>query len=106
MEKNNTHDKNFVLSQPHYDSYLNNYLYNGEKQYNPNMRCYSSNFIRNNSNLSFNKKIALFKKFQKIFDRGSLFTLETNQNETSLLNSLKSVIDSKISAVLLKDSIQ
>jgi anaerobic ribonucleoside-triphosphate reductase len=106
MEKNNTYDKNFVLSQPHYESYLNNHLYNGEKEYNPKMRSYSSSLIRDTSNLSFNKKIALFKKFQKIFDRGSLFTLETNQNETSLLNSLKSVIDSKISAVLLKDSIQ
>jgi DNA-binding HxlR family transcriptional regulator len=105
-EKNDTNSSNFVLSQPHYDSYLDKSWYNGRTQYNRKIRRYSSMLIREESNLSLNKKIMLFKKFQDIFDRGSLFVIETDGKESKLSNYLKTIINSKISAILLKDYIQ
>ncbi|MFW9819161.1 MAG: anaerobic ribonucleoside-triphosphate reductase, partial [Candidatus Thorarchaeota archaeon] len=106
IEKNNKNGRNFILSQPHYDTYLENSFCNGRTQHNQKISGYTSNLIRNESKLSINKKIALFKKFQNIFDRGSLFTLETIKEEKNSLKIIKSLIESKISTVLLKECIQ
>ena len=64
---------NFVISQPHYGSYLQDAWHNGITQYNRKIKGYSSRLIRSESNLSMNKRIALFEKFQRIIDGGTLF---------------------------------
>jgi hypothetical protein len=101
-EKNNT-GKKFVLSQPHYGSYLENSWPNGKTQLNQNLTSYTSNLIRDDSGLSFDKKILLFKKFQSILDKGALFTLNISENEKSILESLKNIIKNKINAISLKN---
>ncbi len=104
-EKNNTNGNNFVLSQPHYDSYLQDSWHNGITQSNQKIKGYSSSLIRDESNLSLNKKIALFKKFQKIIDKGTLFTVKINKEEIKLQKFLKTIIESKIGAISLRDCI-
>ncbi|MFX1377545.1 MAG: anaerobic ribonucleoside-triphosphate reductase [Promethearchaeota archaeon] len=104
-EKNNISGDNFVLSQPHYDSYLQESWHNGITQYNQKLRGYSSKLIRNNSNLSLNRKIKIFKKFQRIIDEGALFTIKLNNEENNVDEFIKMIMESKISAVSLRDCI-
>jgi len=96
---------NFILSQPHYDSYLRDSCHNGTTKYNQKIKSYTSELIRNKSNLSLNKKITLFKKFQSILDGGSLFVESINTDKISLLKFLKTINESKIGAISLKNCI-
>ncbi|MCK4781261.1 MAG: hypothetical protein KAT57_13765, partial [Candidatus Lokiarchaeota archaeon] len=72
-ERNELDNNNFILSQPHYDSYLKDSWHNGMAQFKQNINRYSSRIIRSESNLSLDKRIALFEKFQKIINGGTLF---------------------------------
>ncbi|MFX1308135.1 MAG: anaerobic ribonucleoside-triphosphate reductase [Promethearchaeota archaeon] len=104
-ERNELEGDNFVMSQPHYDSYLQNSWHNGFTQYNRKIKGYSSRLIRSESNLSMNKRIALFQKFQRIIDGGTLFMEKVNADELPLQNFLKILNESKIGAVSLRDCI-
>ncbi|UCC18316.1 MAG: hypothetical protein JSV62_09385 [Promethearchaeota archaeon] len=102
-EKNKEDGKFFILSQPHYDSYLQDSWRNGLTQHTQKKRGYTSRLIRNESHLSLNKKIILFKKFQRIINGGTLFMEKITLEEIPLLESLMNLYKSKIGAISLKD---
>ncbi len=104
-EKNSISNNNFILSQPHYDSYLQDSWHNGATQYNDKIGGYSSSLIRDESHLSLNKKISLFEKFQSIMENGALFRIKLDKEEFDLQNALKTIIESKIGAVSLRTGI-
>jgi len=104
-ERNEVDGNSFVLSQPHYDSYLQDSWHNGPTQCSQKIKGYTSRLIRSESNLTLNKKIALFKKFQRIIDGGTLFIEKINTEEIPLLKFLKTIYESKIGAISLKDCI-
>ncbi|MFX0022594.1 MAG: anaerobic ribonucleoside-triphosphate reductase [Candidatus Hermodarchaeota archaeon] len=101
-EKNNSNGNKFVLSQPHYDSYLEDSWHNGKPALNQTSGHYTPTLIKDDCSLSFDKKIHLFKKFQSILDRGALFTLNISENERNILKTLKNIIQCEISAISLK----
>ncbi|MFX1364185.1 MAG: anaerobic ribonucleoside-triphosphate reductase [Promethearchaeota archaeon] len=102
-EKNELDDNNFILSQPHYDSYLKDTWYNGNLQLNKEKNQYSSKLIRGGTNLSLNKKISLFKKFQKIINGGTLFIEKINRDELSVEELLKNLFKSEVKVISIKD---
>jgi len=102
-ERNDADGNRFVLSQPHYDSYLQDSCHNSIAQNDQKKKEYSLNLIRSESNLSLNKKITLFKKFQRIIDGGTLFSEKIEKKEISLQKFLKTINESKIGAISLKD---
>ncbi len=104
-EKNRINNNNFILSQPHYDSYLKDSWHNGVTQYNDKIGGYSSSLIRDESHLSLNKKISLFEKFQRIMENGALFRIKLDKEEFDLQNALKTIIESKIGAISLRNGI-
>ena len=104
-ERNEVDGNNLVFSQPHYDSYLQDSWHNGLTHHNKKIKGYTSRLIRSESNLSLNKKITLFKKFQRIIDGGTLFIEKISTEENPLLKILKIINESKISAISLKDCI-
>ena len=63
---------------------------------------YSARLIRTASNLSLSKKIILFKKFQKIIDGGCLF-IEKKANDMSFQKFLKTLLQSEIGTISLRD---
>ncbi len=105
IERNEVDGSNFVLSQPHYDSYLHDSWHNDITKCNNKIKGYKVELIRRESNLSMNKKIVLFKKFQSILDGGTLFTDNISRNEIELLKFLKTVNEFKLGAISLKDCI-
>ena len=72
-ERNQCTNDNFILSQPHKDSYIRDTWYDNMAQDKPKIYEYSTRIIRSNSNLPLHKKISLFKKFEKIINGGTLF---------------------------------
>jgi DNA-binding HxlR family transcriptional regulator len=102
-ERNEADWNNFAISQPHYGSYLQDSWHNGITQHNRKIKGYSSRLIRSESNLSMNKKIAIFEKFQRIIDGGTVFIEKENAEELSLQNFLKILNESKIGAISLRD---
>jgi DNA-binding HxlR family transcriptional regulator len=104
-ERNEVDNNNFILSQPHNDSYLKDSCHTDLTHNNLKINVYSSRIIRSESNLSLNKRIELFKKFQKIINGGTLFIEKINTDELSIQKALKSLFDSKISAVSLRDCV-
>jgi anaerobic ribonucleoside-triphosphate reductase len=104
-EKNRINNNNFILSQPHYDSYLKDSCHNGATQYNDKIGGYSSSLIRDESHLSLYKKISLFEKIQGIMENGALFRIKIDKEEFDLQNALKTIIESKIGAISLRNGI-
>ncbi|MEE9377037.1 MAG: anaerobic ribonucleoside-triphosphate reductase [Candidatus Lokiarchaeia archaeon] len=102
-ERNELDNNNFILSQPHYDSYLKDSWHNGMTQFKQNLNRYSSRIIRSESNLSLDKRIALFEKFQKIINGGTLFIEKINIDELSLKRFLQSLFESKIEVISFRD---
>ena len=102
-ERNEVDNNNFILSQPHYDSYLKDSCHDGMAHLNQKINRYTSRIIRSESNLSFNKRIELFKKFQKIIN-GGIYIIE-NIDEFSYQKFLKVLFKSKIGAISLRDSV-
>ncbi len=102
-ERNELDNNNFVLSQPHYDTYLKDSCHNGMTQFKQNLNRYSSRIIRSESNLSLDKRIALFEKFQKIINGGTLFIEKINVDEVSLKRFLQSLFESKIEVISFRD---
>ena len=102
-ERNEVDNNNFILSQPHYDSYLKDSWYNGISQYKQSINQYSSRIIRSESNLSFKKKIVLYHKFQKIINGGTLFLENINEDGVSFQKCLNLLFNSKIGAISFRD---
>lgn len=102
-ETNELNGNNFVLSQPHYDSYLKDTWHNGCLKLNKERNQYSSKLIRSGSKLSINKRISLFKKFQKIINGGTLFIEKINTDELSVYELLKNLFKSEIEFISIKD---
>ncbi|MFW9829087.1 MAG: anaerobic ribonucleoside-triphosphate reductase, partial [Candidatus Thorarchaeota archaeon] len=103
LEKKEEGNNNYILSQPHNDSYLNNLLYNGKGCYPQKQYVYSSELIRRDSNLPLDKKIAIFKKFQKNLDGGAIF-IEKKPPEMSYQKFFNKLFESGIGTISL-DSI-
>ncbi|KKL87612.1 hypothetical protein LCGC14_1932950, partial [marine sediment metagenome] len=97
IEKNN----NYILSQPHSDNYLKDSWQNGIAHSGQKTNCYSSRIIREASTLPLNKKILLFKKFEKIINGGTLFNGAVNKNEYSLKELQNILFKSKLNAFYL-----
>jgi anaerobic ribonucleoside-triphosphate reductase len=101
-EKNQCKNSNYILSQPHRDSYIRDSWFEGMTDVNPKVNEYSTNIIRTNSNLSLEKKMSLFKKFEKIVDGGTLF-IEKIPDEMTIQEYIKTLFQSKIEKFSLRD---
>ncbi len=97
-EKNESENNCYLLTQPH-----NFTLINGTnnspltKRNNTNIQN-SFTIIRNGSNLPLDKKITLFKKFEKIIDGGNLFTYISEGEEFLNREKLRFLIESNLQA--------
>ncbi|MHA1343775.1 MAG: hypothetical protein ACTSQG_07305, partial [Promethearchaeota archaeon] len=86
-EKNKDENERYLLSQPHNGNYLPKNL--------------SSQIIRKESNLSLERKIALFKRFEDIIDGGTVFDCSINSNQNSRRETLKLLLSSGLKAFKL-----
>ena len=98
-EKNNTENNNYILSQPHYDDCLRNSWNNSIAHCGKKTHYNVSRMIRESSTLPLNKKISLFKKFERIISGGTLFYKNLNGNEQSLKNLQKILFNSDLNAI-------
>ena len=98
-DQNKKDNTSYILTQPHNGSYLIDSLHNGVPNHGQNVQGYSSRIIRDDSPLSLAKKIDIFKKFEVFVNGGSLFSQNLNSDENILRNELKTLFDSKISAI-------
>ncbi|MFX1390535.1 MAG: anaerobic ribonucleoside-triphosphate reductase [Promethearchaeota archaeon] len=92
---------NYFLSQPHDGTYLRSLMNNENGHHNQITHNYCSGLIRSDSNLSFDKKISLFKKFQKNINGGTLF-IEKISEEQTIQELLKKLFQSEIGTISLK----
>jgi len=74
-EMNNEQNEYFIFSQPHVDNYLINRWNFEFDKISHKYDSFSTEFIRFESKLNFEKKVSLFKTFQKIVDGGTLFNI-------------------------------
>ncbi|MHA2218100.1 MAG: anaerobic ribonucleoside-triphosphate reductase [Candidatus Hodarchaeales archaeon] len=103
QEKNEDSNDRFILSQPHNDRYLKDCWYNGVPSNRQGANQYSSEIISTNSNLSLEKKLPIFKKFENILDGGSIFNQKINASDISLKVYLSLVSNLKINAISLRN---
>ena len=103
-EQNKKEHTRYVLTQPHNGRYLIDSWHNGGPNRRQNAKGYSSRIIRENSPLTLTKKIEIFKKFEVLVNGGSLFTQNSNLDKNILLNHLKTLFDSKITAISFNDN--
>jgi hypothetical protein len=99
-EKNQHQDDTFVLTQPHNDGYLHDVWHNNQNNLVNESKRYGISLIREDSKLSFEKKMELYKKFEKHLGGGSLFTLALNK--LSVEEQINNLINSKLNAFQLK----
>ncbi|MFX1338507.1 MAG: anaerobic ribonucleoside-triphosphate reductase [Promethearchaeota archaeon] len=95
-EKNETENTNYNLSQP-----CDIKVLNGVKTFH--IPCSFKNhdplkLIKTNSNLSLDKKILLFKKFEKILDGGTLFNFILDSTQSLNKEDLDFLIESNLQA--------
>ncbi|MFX1570335.1 MAG: anaerobic ribonucleoside-triphosphate reductase [Promethearchaeota archaeon] len=103
-ERNQLTNNNFVLSQPHRDSYIKDTWFDNKTQNKPKINEYSTRIIRSNSNLPLRKKISLFKKFEKIINGGTLF-IEKKPDDLSFQEYVKILFQSDIDKFSFGDSL-
>jgi len=99
-EKNQKECENYILTQPHQDSYLYDTWHNNQYNLGNESNRYNVNMVREDSKLSLKKKIELHKNFEKYFDGGSLLTL--GLNNLSIDDLIKEIISSKLNAFQLE----
>ena len=99
-ENNQREHGNYIFTQPHNDNYLFNKEYNIKLSLGDETKLYSIDLIRDESKLSFERKIELHKKFEKILDGGSIFTC--NLNNLHLLEYIEILINSKLNAFSIR----
>jgi anaerobic ribonucleoside-triphosphate reductase len=92
---------NYALSQPHYEKYLSSFINNGNGNNNQIEHNYCSELIRSDSKLPLDKKISLFKKFQKNINGGTLF-IEKKPQEYTIQEFLNKLFQSGIGSISLK----
>ncbi|MFW9998863.1 MAG: anaerobic ribonucleoside-triphosphate reductase [Candidatus Hermodarchaeota archaeon] len=101
-EKNQAENSNYILSQPHKDTYLKDCWYNNMVKTNPKINAYSTRIIRRESNLSLLRRITLIKKFDEIFNGGTLF-IEKKPKEMSFQKFIQTLFHSKIGTISLSE---
>jgi len=99
-ENNQREHGNYIFTQPHNDYYLYNKDYNNKLSLGDETKRYTIDLIRDGSKLSFERKIELHKKFEKILDGGSIFTC--NLNNLHLLEYIEILINSKLNAFSIR----
>ncbi len=99
-ENNQREHGNYIFTQPHNDNYLFNKEYNIKLSLGDETKLYNIDLIRDESKLSFERKIELHKKFEKILDGGSIFTC--NLNNLHLLEYIEILINSKLNAFSIR----
>jgi len=99
-EKNQKECENYILTQPHQDSYLYDTWHNNQYNLGNESNRYNVNMVREDSKLSLKRKIELHKNFEKYFDGGSLLTL--GLNNLSIDDLIKEIISSKLNAFQLE----
>ncbi len=99
-EKNQKESENYILTQPHQDSYLYDTWHNNQYNLGNESNRYSINMVREDSKLSLKRKIELHKNFEKYFDGGSLFTL--GLNNLPIDDLIEEIISSKLNAFQLE----
>lgn len=95
-EKNETENTNYNLSQP-----FNLRILNGAETFRNPYSFKNQNpleIIKTNSNLSLDKKISLFKKFERILDGGNLFTFNIDSTQYQNKESLNLLFESNLQA--------
>ena len=99
-EKNHQVNENFILTQPHNDSYLQEAWHNNQQNlYNESKR-YRISIIREESKLSLKRKIKLYEKFETHLEGGCIFTLDLNN--LSVEEQINNLINSKLNAFQLR----
>lgn len=99
-EKNQKECENYILTQPHQDSYLYDTWHNNQYNLGKKSNRYSINMVRADSKLSLRRKIELHKNFEKYFDGGSLLTL--GLNNLAIDDLIEEIISSKLNAFQLE----
>ncbi len=98
-EKNNTENNNYVLSQPHFDDCLKNSWNNSSVHCGQKTHYHASRMIRERAPLPLEKRISLFKKFEKIISGGTLFYENINRSELALDDCKKILFNSELNAL-------
>ncbi len=97
-EKAQDEDENYILSQPHSGDYLNTSWNNKIVPQGEKFKGYSMNIIRKESNLSIERQISIFKKFERILNGGAIFSYHVNKNTSSIRNIIDYFSKSKLTA--------
>jgi len=84
-KENSENNETYLLSQPHIDDIDSR---------NPE----PTRLIRENSGLSLNRQIKLFKKFQAIMKGGSIFSFKLNDETSTLLKIFEIIKEIKVEA--------
>ncbi|TKJ20907.1 MAG: hypothetical protein CEE42_14380 [Promethearchaeota archaeon Loki_b31] len=99
-ENNQREHGNYIFTHPHNDNYLYNKEYNNKLSLGDETKRYNIDLIRNDSKLSLEIKIELYKKFEKILDGGSIFTC--NLDNLHLLELIEILMNSKLNAFSIR----
>ncbi|TXT59521.1 MAG: hypothetical protein BAJALOKI2v1_200034 [Promethearchaeota archaeon] len=94
-EKNQVEHEKYCLTQPHLGEYLDA-SWNKTKISLDNHKYYSNRFIRKESNLSIEKRISLFKKFENLVNGGSLFKIPVKDKSIELNTLSELLLKAKI----------
>ncbi len=99
-EFNQDTNENYILTQPHNDSYLSKHWCRSMDEVGNRSNKYCINMVRGNSNLSLEKRIQIYKNFEGIVDGGSVFTF--NVNNRPIKELMAQLSHSKVSIFKLK----
>ena len=77
-EINKDQNENYILTQPHNDSYLSKHWCRDMGEVGNGLNKYCIDLIRGNSKLSLEKRVQIYKNFESIIDGGSVFTFNVN----------------------------
>jgi hypothetical protein len=77
-EINQDQNENYILTQPHNDSYLSKHWCRSMNEVDNGPNKYCIDLIRRNSKLSLEKRVQIYKNFEGIIDGGSVFTFNVN----------------------------
>ncbi len=102
-EHNQREHGNYIIAQPHNENYLSNKEYNNKLSLGDGTKRYNIDLIRTDSKISLERKIDLYKKFEKILDGGSIFTC--NLDNLNIPEIIKTLINSKLNAFSIRAEI-
>jgi anaerobic ribonucleoside-triphosphate reductase len=102
-EHNQREHGNYIFTQPHNENYLSNKENNNKLSLGDGTKRYNIDLIRTDSKISLERKIDLYKKFEKILDGGSIFTC--NLDNLNIPEIIKTLINSKLNAFSIRAEI-